>query len=83
MAHYLFALCTMPRWEPKEFAKRSSSEAREFAIFEARDGSGYYVRVTHPNTESQRIEGFATIAEAAQWIGVQALDWSKAERPEL
>ena len=83
MAHYLFALCTMPRWEPKEFAKRSSSEAREFAICEARDGSGYYVRVTHPNTESQRVEGFVTIAEAAQWIGVQALDWSKAERPEL
>jgi len=83
MAHYLFALCTTPKWEPKEFAKRSSGETREFAICEARDGPGYYVRVTHPNTEPERIEGFATIAEAARWIGIQALNWSKAERPEL
>jgi hypothetical protein len=36
--------------------------------------------VTHPETEPQRIEGFATIADAARWIGTQALDWSKAER---
>jgi len=83
MAHYLFALCTTSKWEPKDFQKRSSGESREFAICEMRDGSGYYVRVTHPNTEPQRIEGFATIADAARWIGTQALDWSKAERPEF
>jgi hypothetical protein len=83
MAHYLFALCTMSKWEPKGFVKRSSGEFREFAICEARDGFGYYVRVTHPNTEPQRVDGFATVAEAARWIGTQALDWSKAERPEL
>ena len=48
-----------------------------------RDGSGYYVRVTHPNTEPQRIEGFATVADAARWIGIQALDWSKSDRPSF
>ena len=83
MAHYLFALCTTCKWEPKGSLKRSSGESREFAICEARDGSGYYVRVTHPNTEPQRVEGFATVADAARWIGTQALDWSKAERPEV
>jgi hypothetical protein len=82
MAHYLFALCTTSKWEAKAFLKRSSGESREFAICEARDGSGYYVRVTHPNTEPQRVEGFSTVADAARWIGTQALDWSKAERPD-
>jgi hypothetical protein len=80
MAHYLFALCSTPKWEGSEFKKRSSGERREFAICEATDGVGYYVRVTHPDTQPQRIEGFATIADAARWIGTQALDWSKAER---
>ena len=83
MAHYLFAMCTSSKWEAKGVLKRSSGESREFAICEARDGSGYYVRVTHPNTEPQRVEGFATVADAARWIGTQALDWSKAERPEF
>jgi hypothetical protein len=83
MAHYLFAMCTTSKWEAKGVLKRSSGESREFAICEARDGSGYYVRVTHPNTEPQRVEGFATVADAARWIGIQALDWSKAERPEI
>ena len=83
MAHYLFAMCTTSKWEAKGVLKRSSGESREFAICEARDGSGYYVRVTHPNTEPQRVEGFATVADAARWIGTQALDWSKAERPEF
>ena len=82
MAHYLFAMCTSSKWEAKGVLRRSSGESREFAICEARDGSGYYVRVTHPNTEPQRVEGFATVADAARWIGTQALDWSKAERPE-
>ncbi|MGD0151488.1 MAG: class I SAM-dependent methyltransferase [Xanthobacteraceae bacterium] len=83
MAHYLFAMCTSSKWEALGVLKRSSGESREFAICEARDGSGYYVRVTHPNTEPQRVEGFATVADAARWIGTQALDWSKAERPEF
>jgi hypothetical protein len=83
MAHYLFALCSAPKWEGGDFKRRSSGDAREFAICEARDGSGYYVRVTHPNTEPQRIEGFATVADAARWIGIQALDWSKSDRPSF
>jgi hypothetical protein len=81
MAHYLFALCSTPKWEGSDFKRRSSGEQREFAICEARDGSGYYVRVTHPNTEPQRVEGFASVADAARWIGLQALDWSKSDRP--
>jgi hypothetical protein len=81
MAHYLFALCTVPKWEAKGFETRSSGESREFAICEARDGTGYYVRVTHPKNEPQRVEGFATVADAARWIGIQALDWSRADRP--
>ena len=83
MAHYLFALCTTSKWEAKGFEKGSSGESREFAICDARDGSGYYVRVTHPNSEPQRVEGFATIADAARWIGIQALDWSRADRPPI
>jgi len=81
MAHYLFALCTGATWEGQDFKRRSSGEAREFAICEARDGAGYYVRVTHPNSQSERIEGFVSVADAARWIGIRALDWSKAERP--
>ena len=83
MAHYLFALCSSA--EDGKAAISSGAERRtsEFAICEARDGSGYYVRVTHPNTEPQRIEGFATCADAARWIGNQALDWSKSERPSF
>jgi len=83
MAHYLFALCTTSKWEEKGFAKNLSGESREFAICEARDGSGYYVRVTHPNSEPQRVEGFATIADAARWIGLQTLEWSRADRPPV
>jgi len=83
MAHYLFALCSVPKWEGSDFKRRSSGEQREFAICEAHDGTGYYVRVTHPNTEPQRIEGFATVADAARWIGIQALDWSKSDRPSF
>jgi hypothetical protein len=83
LAHYLFALCSTPKWEGSDFKRRSSGEQREFAICEAGDGTGYYVRVTHPNTVPQRIEGFATVADAARWIGIQALDWSKSDRPSF
>jgi hypothetical protein len=83
MAHYLFALCTVPKWEGSDFKWRSSGNSREFAICEARDGAGYYVRVTHPNTEPQRVEGFATVADAARWIGIQALNWSKSDPPSF
>jgi len=83
MAHYLFALCTVPKWEGRNFTRRSSGDAREFAICENSDHSGYYVRVTHPDSEPQRVEGFATVADAARWIGIQALDWSKFDRPSF
>jgi hypothetical protein len=77
MAHYLFALCTTPKWEAKDLMTRPNLE---FAICEAGDGgSGYFVRVTQHNTEPQRVEGFATVADAARWIGIQAL----AERPPV
>ena len=80
MAHYLFALCATSKWQAKGLETRSNLE---FAICAGNDGSGYFVRVTHPNTEPQRVEGFATIADAAHWIGTQALDRSRAKRPPV
>jgi hypothetical protein len=80
MAHYLFALCATSKWQAKGLETRSNLE---FAICAANDGSGYFVRVTHPNTEPQRVEGFATIADAAHWIGTQALDRSRAKQPPV
>jgi hypothetical protein len=41
------------------------------------------VRVTLPNIEPHMIDGFATVADAARWIGTQALDWSKSDRPSF
>jgi hypothetical protein len=73
MAHYLFALCSVPKWESRKFKPRSADETSHFEICSA-EGVGFYVRVTRPNTEPQRIEGFATVAEAARWIGSNVLE---------
>jgi hypothetical protein len=78
MAHYLFALCTAPRLELGVVKRRQSPE---FKICELDDASGFYVRVTYPNTEPQRFEGFATVGDAARWIGNQSLDWIRVDRP--
>jgi hypothetical protein len=77
MAHYLFALCAQPRVESGEL-KRSVSPL--FEICEVRTAPGFYVRVTHPNSEPQRVDGFATVGEAASWISDQTQDWIRAGR---
>ena len=33
------------------------------------------MQVTHPNSEQQRVDGFATVSDAARWISEQTQDW--------
>jgi hypothetical protein len=79
MAHYLFALCTGPKVEVGDL-KRSVSQ--RFEICELKSAPGFYVQVTHPNNEQQRIDGFATVGDAARWISEQSQDWLRAGRPK-
>ena len=79
MAHYLFALCAAPK---VEFGDLKRSVSQRFEICEMKAGPGFYVQVTHPNNEQQRVDGFATVAEAARWIGEQSQDWLRAGRPK-
>jgi 2-polyprenyl-3-methyl-5-hydroxy-6-metoxy-1,4-benzoquinol methylase len=82
MAHYLFALCAEPKWEPKwgtkyrgqKFAEASEEiePSPQFEICQASNGAGFYVRVMRYNTDPERIEGFPSVAEAARWIGDNA-----------
>ena len=81
MAHYLFALCTRPKWEKRNVRQRGAGESRQFAICESMNGDGYYVSVTYPNSEPRRVEGFSTVAEAARWIGDHALGGVRDDHP--
>jgi hypothetical protein len=81
MAHYLFALCTGPRWEMRNISRKGAGASRQFAICEKINGDGFYVSVTYPNSEPRRIEGFTTVAEAARWIGNHALDGIRDDHP--
>ena len=78
MADYSFALCAEAKWEAGELRRKQSPL---FEICVSPSGSGFYVRVTHPNTEPQRIDGFATVGEAGRWISNLAQDWLRAGRP--
>ena len=60
--------------------KRSVSQ--RFEICELKTAPGFYVQVTHPNSEQQRVDGFATVTEAARWIGEQSQDWLRGGRPK-
>jgi 2-polyprenyl-3-methyl-5-hydroxy-6-metoxy-1,4-benzoquinol methylase len=82
MAHYLFALCSEPKWQEADAApRRNAGEAApQFEIGEVANGAGFYVGVTYPNREPQRVDGFATIAEAARWIGEHSQD---SEAPDI
>jgi hypothetical protein len=81
MAHYLFALCARPKWERRDVRLRDAGEPRQFSICESMSGDGYYVRVTYPNSEPRRVEGFSTVADAARWIGEHALEGSRDDHP--
>ena len=79
MAHYLFALCAAPKVES---GKRNRTVSPKFEICESEMSSGFCVRVTHPNNETQRVDGFATVSDAARWIGEQSQDWMRMDRPK-
>ena len=79
MAHYLFALCVGPK---VEFGERNRTVSPKFEICELEIASGFCVRVTHPNNEEQRVDGFATVSDAARWIGEQSQDWLRSGRPK-
>jgi hypothetical protein len=76
-AHYSLAVCTGPKWEAGNI-KRGKSPL--FEICEWPRGNGFYVCVTYLNSEPQRVEGFATVADAARWISEQAADWLRDGR---
>lgn len=79
MAHYLFALCVGPKTEAGELNR---SVSQRYEICELKPGPGFYVKVTHPNNEPQRVDGFATVGEAAHWISEQSQDWLRSGRPK-
>ncbi len=61
-------------------AKRKRSARPIFEILEWKIGGGYYVKMTMPNSTPENIEGFATEAEAAQWIRNESAAWLHARR---
>jgi 2-polyprenyl-3-methyl-5-hydroxy-6-metoxy-1,4-benzoquinol methylase len=88
MAHYLFALCAEPRWEPSDKPRWEEgdikSEIRDesptFEICEVKDGGTFYVQITEADNEPRRVGNFTTAAEAARWIREQTLDWIRVDR---
>lgn len=76
-ADYVLAVCTGVHWEVGDLRRAISPS---FEICEWKRG-GFYVRMTHPNSEPRRIEGFATVADAARWISEQTMDWLRIGRP--
>ena len=79
-ANYLFALCSGPKQEMGSI-KRRGREAPLFQICEQIGVPGFYVRVTYPNSEPQRVDGFTTVSDAARWIATETLDWLRTDRP--
>jgi 2-polyprenyl-3-methyl-5-hydroxy-6-metoxy-1,4-benzoquinol methylase len=89
MAHYLFALCADPKWEPGDRPNweggditgghRDKSPA--FKICEFKDSGTFYVQITEVDNEPRRVGNFTTAAEAARWIHEQTLDWLRVDRP--
>jgi glutaredoxin 2 len=64
-------------------AKRKRDVKPVFEILEWKIGGGYYVKMIMPNAAPENIEGFATKAEAAQWIKNDSAAWlhqRKADR---
>jgi hypothetical protein len=84
IADYVFGVCTEPNAEAGltegaellDFGRYRPKREKStlFEICEWKFGKGYFVRVTRPNTEPQRIDGFATTGDAARWIAEQAID---------
>jgi SAM-dependent methyltransferase len=81
MAHYLFALCSEPRWQAGVADNDTDEAGPQFAIGELPNAAGFYVSVMFPNREPQRVDGFATIAEAAGWVGEHSQDREPPDIP--
>jgi Methyltransferase domain len=81
MAHYLFALCSEPKWEPSDTLREGEEEAPQFEICEVKDSGTFFVQVKEVDNEPRRVGDFATAADAARWISEQTLDWLRADRP--
>ena len=79
-ANYLFALCSGAKVGD---GVDQAQGARSTALSDLRaDGvPGFYVRVTYPNSEPQRVDGFTTVSDAARWIASETLDWLRTDRP--
>src|SRR5208282_4510140 len=61
-------------------AKRKRVPKVTFEVDEWKIGGGYYVRATLPDGTVDRIEGFATEAEAGRWIKNQSSIWVHEKR---
>jgi 2-polyprenyl-3-methyl-5-hydroxy-6-metoxy-1,4-benzoquinol methylase len=88
MAHYLFALCAEPKWEPSggtwwnegDIKSEIPDKSPAFEICEQASGA-FYVQITEPDNEPRRVGNFTTAADAAQWIRERTLEWIQVGRP--
>ena len=80
MAHYLFALCAQPKWEPKDDKREGRDASPLFEIREGKETGTFFVQVTHFGYETRRVGDFSTEADAASWIKEQTLDWLRVDR---
>jgi hypothetical protein len=81
MAHYLFALCAGSKWEAHDRTDKSRAVSPSFEICELQGVAGFCVNVTYPGCEPHRVDGFATVADAAHWIGNLTLEWIRGDQP--
>jgi hypothetical protein len=57
---------------------RGMTSARDMIVLEPlalKLGGGWYVKATHPNGRIEGVTGFATEAEAKDWIDRMSPDW--------
>lgn len=80
MAHYLFALCAQPKWEPKDNKREGRDASPLFEIREVKETGTFFVQITCFGYETRRVGDFSTAADAASWIKEQTLDWLRVDR---
>jgi len=64
-------------------AKRKRSTKPIFEVEQWAIGGGYYVRAPLPDGAADRIEGFATDAEAGRWIKNDSAMWLHQHRTAM
>jgi hypothetical protein len=77
MSHYLFAICMGPKWEARDRSDRLRAVSPSCEICELPSATGFYVNVIYPDCEPHRVDGFATVADAAHWIGNMTVEWMR------